>query len=145
MDYYRPIWQQQQHLPLLQARYDSNNNICHGIGAIMDYFQPDYNKWSTCSKEDFTTYYNSVVSFLIATSLLKIILFYFSRYGVHRKKPYYLSFYKTTFKNIMKTWSFLGHNLELGTPKTYGRVANQQIYESAKPHFLWFRWFAILT
>merc|ERR1711981_1189431 len=40
-------------------KYDSNGNICTGIGGYMDY-QPSPNKWSTCSVEDFTRYYNSV-------------------------------------------------------------------------------------
>ena len=40
-------------------RYDSNGNDCTGIGGYMDYVS-NPNKWSTCSVEDYTTYYNRV-------------------------------------------------------------------------------------
>ena len=45
-------------------KYDSNGNLCTGIGGYMDYVS-NPNKWSTCSVEDYTTYYNSVNSWCL--------------------------------------------------------------------------------
>ena len=41
------------------VRVSSKSKPCTGIGSYMDY-QPNPNKWSDCSVEDFTAYYNSV-------------------------------------------------------------------------------------
>ena len=40
--------------------YDSKGNLCSGQNGVMDYDQGKVNKWSTCSKEDFIKYFNSV-------------------------------------------------------------------------------------
>ena len=42
-------------------RLDSNGISCTGIGGFMDY-AGDPTIWTTCSVEDFTAYYNSIVS-----------------------------------------------------------------------------------
>ena len=39
-------------------RYDSKGQLCTGIGALMDYGMA-FNRWSPCSVEDMTTYYNN--------------------------------------------------------------------------------------
>jgi hypothetical protein len=41
-------------------RYDSNGNACTDINGIMDYFK-DFDRWSTCSVEYFSNYYNGFI------------------------------------------------------------------------------------
>ena len=41
-------------------RFDSKNNPCTGIGGYMDYYGEE-TRFSTCSVEDFTKYYNNVI------------------------------------------------------------------------------------
>jgi hypothetical protein len=48
-----------------QPRYDSYGQVSSGIGSVMDYDQPIYDKWSTCSVEDFTKYINSMPQFCL--------------------------------------------------------------------------------
>ena len=44
-------------------RYDSQGNSCTGLNGLMDYgARSSVNKFTTCSKEDFTAYYNRVIS-----------------------------------------------------------------------------------
>jgi hypothetical protein len=43
------------------GRVDSKGAACHNIGGVMDYFQPAFNKWSTCSVEDFQALYDAEV------------------------------------------------------------------------------------
>jgi hypothetical protein len=43
-------------------RYDSQGRTCTNIGGIMDYYQDPYNKWSTCSNEDFNKRDHSCLS-----------------------------------------------------------------------------------
>merc|ERR1740124_1466277 len=40
-------------------RFSSQNEPCTGIGGYMDY-QPNPNRWSPCSVEDFTGYFEQV-------------------------------------------------------------------------------------
>ena len=40
-------------------RFSSNGTACTDIGGYMDYFISK-NKWSTCSVEDITKYYNQI-------------------------------------------------------------------------------------
>jgi hypothetical protein len=40
-------------------RFSRNGETCTNIGAAMDYGQA--HRWSRCSVEDFTTYYNKVL------------------------------------------------------------------------------------
>ena len=40
-------------------RYSLIGELCTGIGGYMDY-QPNPNKWSNCSVEDFRNYFSSV-------------------------------------------------------------------------------------
>ena len=40
-------------------KFDSKGQACTGIGGYMDYVS-NPTKWSTCSVEDYTKYYNSV-------------------------------------------------------------------------------------
>jgi hypothetical protein len=52
-------------------RFDNVGRACTNIGGIMDYSQNPYDRWSTCSVQDFTAYRNQVVGstggFCIAT------------------------------------------------------------------------------
>jgi len=48
-----------------QRRYDSKGRVCTGIGGVMDYNQPKVDKWSTCSVEDLTKYFNSMSSYCL--------------------------------------------------------------------------------
>lgn len=48
-----------------QKRYDSKGQLCTGKQGVMDYDQGKCDKWSTCSKEDFTKYFNSVNPFCL--------------------------------------------------------------------------------
>ena len=41
------------------TKYSASGELCTGVGGYMDY-QPNFNRWSKCSVEDFTTYVNSV-------------------------------------------------------------------------------------
>lgn len=41
-----------------EIKYSKSGQKCSNINAIMDYYQPNYMKWSTCSKEDIHDYYN---------------------------------------------------------------------------------------
>ena len=55
------------------VRYDSQGNRCTGINGLMDYgARSSVDKFSSCSKEDFRTWYNQVVqtygSFCLACS-----------------------------------------------------------------------------
>ena len=44
-------------------RPDSSGNTCTGINGVMDYgSRSSVDKWSTCSKEDFTAWYTRVLS-----------------------------------------------------------------------------------
>ena len=43
-------------------RYDSQGNRCTGINGVMDYGARNaLDKWTTCSKEDFTAFYNRMI------------------------------------------------------------------------------------
>ena len=43
-------------------RYDSQGNICTGINGVMDYgARNQVDKFSKCSNEDFTSWYNRVI------------------------------------------------------------------------------------
>ena len=48
-----------------QKRVDSKGRPCTGVGGIMDYNQKSYDKWSTCSVEDFSKYFNSMKTFCL--------------------------------------------------------------------------------
>ena len=53
-------------------RFSSKTNLCTGIGGYMDY--PLYpNKWSDCSVEDFTDYFNSLDSWCLDRSMLFVL------------------------------------------------------------------------
>ena len=39
-------------------KYDSNGMVCTNIGAVMDYYQPTIDKWSTCSNEEIGNYFS---------------------------------------------------------------------------------------
>jgi len=41
------------------VRKADNGQTCTGVGGYMDY-RPNPNKWSQCSREDFTKYYNYI-------------------------------------------------------------------------------------
>ena len=44
------------------VRRDSQGNSCTGINGVMDYgARSAVDKWTTCSKEDFTAFYNRMV------------------------------------------------------------------------------------
>ena len=44
-------------------RYDSNGNRCTGLNGLMDYgSRSSVDKFTTCSKEDFTTWYRRVIN-----------------------------------------------------------------------------------
>ena len=49
------------------TRYDSKGQSCTGIGGYMDYAS-NPSKWSTCSVEDYTRYYNSVQPWCLSPS-----------------------------------------------------------------------------
>ena len=57
-----------------KKRYSSNAILCTGIGGYMDY-GPNPNKWSECSVEDFTNYYNSYPSWCLTPSKFSSICF----------------------------------------------------------------------
>ena len=45
------------------TKYDSSGNVCTGINGVMDYgSRSSVNKWTTCSREDFSSWYTTVVS-----------------------------------------------------------------------------------
>ena len=48
-----------------QKRYDSKGRLCTGQGGVMDYSQKAVDKWSTCSVEDFTNYFNSMTTYCL--------------------------------------------------------------------------------
>ena len=48
-----------------QKRYDSKGRLCTGQGGVMDYSQKAVDKWSTCSVEDFTKYFNSMTTYCL--------------------------------------------------------------------------------
>ena len=50
-------------------KYDSNGVLCTGIGGYMDY-RSNPSKWSTCSVEDYTKYYNSVTPWCLSPRML---------------------------------------------------------------------------
>ena len=59
-------------------KYDSQGNRCTGIDGVMDYgARSQVNKWSTCSREEFSTWYSNMVStygsFCLADACGKII------------------------------------------------------------------------
>ena len=44
-------------------RYDREGNVCTGIEGVMDYgSRSRVDKWSSCSKQDFKDFYNSMLS-----------------------------------------------------------------------------------
>lgn len=43
-------------------RRDAQGRSCTNIGGVMDYNQRPFDKWSTCSVQDFLGYYNFVLS-----------------------------------------------------------------------------------
>ena len=49
-----------------KERFSSNSILCTGIGGYMDY-GPNFNRWSECSVEDFTKYYNSYPDWCLAS------------------------------------------------------------------------------
>ena len=61
-----------------ERRSTSTGELCTGIGGYMDY-QPNPNKWSNCSVEDFKNYFSSVDACLGKYTNVKFafrILFY---------------------------------------------------------------------
>ena len=55
-------------------RFSSKGEACTGIGGYMDYV-PSPNKWSPCSVEDFTAYYNAVDSWCLAECKVLYVLY----------------------------------------------------------------------
>merc|ERR1712038_1846177 len=45
-------------------KYSSTGELCTGVGGYMDY-RSNPTKWSACSVEDYTTYYNSISSWCL--------------------------------------------------------------------------------
>ena len=55
-------------------RFSSQNEACTGIGGYMDY-QPNPSRWSPCSVEDFTGYFESVNTWCLTPRKIFMIFF----------------------------------------------------------------------
>ena len=54
-------------------RFSSTGEACTGIGGYMDY-QPNPNRWSPCSVEDYTSYFESVNPWCLSPCKLMYIM-----------------------------------------------------------------------
>ena len=60
------------------SKFDSKGQACTNIGGYMDYVS-NPTKWSTCSVEDYTKYYNSVQPWCLTPRKILLVIFQYHK------------------------------------------------------------------